>query len=411
MSLATPPRKRSRTKGELEKSSHGHFEADAGFPSLAVVSAYYPSHGGGIELVCAEIVAGLSSAGHQVCWLAFDEAPPIGGQRRTIVPLKGTDFVYRKFGVPFPLVSWSGFSILRRGIADAEVCLIADANFMVSVCAFVLCLLAGRPIVLVQHVGQPSVRSRILGLIIGFGGLLLVKPMLRRADHLVFVSQAVLKHFAGLKRKNAPEVIGHGVATDLFMPCGAADKTALRIGFGLQPDRPIACFAGRLTATKGIAVIVELARQRPDWQFAIAGSGPFSPPGANPPNLTWLGHLSQESLADLYRCSNVLLLPSQSESFSLVVREALASGIAVICNEQVCETDPEIARFLETCLVNLDDIQGTMLGFSEALDRIGQQSAEAARDYVCRECSWQNIVARYSQIICRLAGRSGAPWQ
>jgi glycosyltransferase involved in cell wall biosynthesis len=40
-------------------------------------------------------------------------------------------------------------------------------------------------------------------------------------------------------------------------------------------DGKVACFVGRLTESKGISVIAELARLRPDWTFAVAGIGPI----------------------------------------------------------------------------------------------------------------------------------------
>src|SRR4051812_6439213 len=45
-----------------------------GNPSIAVFSAYYPSHGGGMELASRDLASVLSSAGMHVEWAAQGEA-------------------------------------------------------------------------------------------------------------------------------------------------------------------------------------------------------------------------------------------------------------------------------------------------------------------------------------------------
>jgi glycosyltransferase involved in cell wall biosynthesis len=51
--------------------------------------------------------------------------------------------------------------------------------------------------------------------------------------------------------------------------------------------------------------------------------------------VTWTGFLDREEPALAYRAADVLVLPSDSEPWALVVQEAMASGLAVVASDVV----------------------------------------------------------------------------
>ena len=367
--------------------------------AIALFSAYYPSHAGGVELVCAELARGLLSAGMQVEWAAQGNNLPAHDISAHCTPLPGTDVVYAMSGVPLPLPMPWALPTISRIAKRAGVVVIAEANFALNVVAFVAAKLHRKPILLIQHVGKPSTVSKVARLVMLLGEKLAARPMVRSADAVVFVSPVVARHFEGERTKSECLTIGHGVDMEKFFLAPSADRTVDRDALGLNRDDKVACYVGRLTESKGISVIAEMARLRPDWTFALAGKGPVDPARWNLPNVRAMGQLDRGDVGRLYRGSDVMVLPSQLESFSLVVREALACGSTVLCSGQILDTDPGLAPYITTEVVDLSDISATAARFSAALDHLTIAPREEARDYVASRCSWAAINAHYIRLI------------
>lgn len=104
--------------------------------------------------------------------------------------------------------------------------------------------------------------------------------------------------------------------------------------------RPQSCtllFVGRNWVRKGGAIAVETARKLNEEGIAttlrLAGC---NPPGPLPPFVEVLGHISKSEpqgykrLVDLYRTSDILILPSRAEPFGIVVAEAAAFGLPAL---------------------------------------------------------------------------------
>lgn len=366
--------------------------------TAALFSAYYPSHGGGLELSCADLSRALANAGIAVDWLSHRSAalPDIAGTRCT--PLSGTDLIYELSGIPLPLPApWTVLTI-AAAVKRADLTIVAEANFILSVVAFWVARWYRKPILVVQHVGKPSTVSRAARLVMRVGERIAVRPMLRRADAVVCVSPVVARHFADLPQSRFV-TLGHGVDVETFRPPVDADERASdRAALGLG-DGHIACFVGRLTRSKGIDIIAGMARRRPDWTFAIAGIGPIDPSTWGLGNVIELGQLDRHDTARLIRASNALILPSPSESFSLVVREAMASNCRVLCSPQILETDPGLVGYIETEVVDIDDPDATSARFAMALDRPVAGLEAGARAYIVEHCSPKTIENRYIELV------------
>ncbi len=385
--------------------------------AVALFSAYYPSHGGGMELACVHLADALAEVGIGVEWVSqaygLVPAPDHDGPLKRYTPVQGTDIVYRLSGIPLPIPAPWALPAIARAIRRADVAIIAEANFILSLIAFWIAKWHRRPVLLVQHVGEPATVSKLARLVMRFSEAVLVRPMLRRANAVVCVSLVVARHFADLSRP-AFLTIEHGIDTDCFRPPvdeeeRASDRTAIGVG----NDRKLACFVGRLTKSKGIEIIAEVARLRPDWTFAIAGIGPVEPASWGLGNVIALGLLDRAAVARLYRISDVMVLPSPSESFSLVVREALASGCGVLCSPQILETDSGLAPYVETAHIALNEANETAIRVAAALDRHKGRSGPLARDYIIDHCATDAVNRRYVGLVERLAsGHAGNDeWQ
>jgi glycosyltransferase involved in cell wall biosynthesis len=392
-------------KSRVLRSLRSRSSAQAVTADAAVFSGYYPPHAGGIELVCADLIHGLCHLGMNINWVALEGGPFAVHANCTLSPLKGTDIVYRRSGVPFPLPWPTSTAAVWSAIRNAKVIVIAEANFPISIAAFAMAKIKSKPILLMQHLGAPSTVSGIARMVMCLAERIAVRPMLRAADSVVYISPAVANYFADVRTRHVPQLIGHGVDTDLFAPC-AGGRLVDRGDLGLAPNAKIACFAGRCTVSKGIEVVMRMARLRPDWHFLIAGDGPIDPASQDLPNLTALGHVDRPTLAKVYRVADVLVLPSCSESFSLVVREAMAAGTRVLCGDQILETDPRIHEYVTARAVDLQNPEATAQTFAAALDEPSVSAAESRRAYVIEHCSWPNVFRAYAGIIRNLAASS-----
>ncbi len=358
-----------------------------------------------MELACADLAGALVQAGMSVEWLSqrSGNLPDIPGVRCT--PLSGTDMVYALSGVPLPMPAPWSFPVMAAAMKRADVAIIAEANFILSVIAFLIAKYYRKPILVIQHVGEPSTVSNLARLVMRMGERAAVRPMLRRADAVVCVSPVVARHFADLPQSHFL-TIGHGIDVDGFRPpVDAEERASDRAALGLAGER-IACFVGRLTRTKGIEIMAGIAQRCPDWTFAVAGIGPVDPTGWGLDNVIALGQLDRVDMGRLYRASDVTILPSPSESFSLVVREALASNCGVLCSPQILETDSGLVGHIETESVDIDEPDATSARFAAALGRHARHPGTGARDYIVEHCSPAAVHRRYIELIGGLATSS-----
>lgn len=375
---------------------------------IAVVSAYYPSHGGGIELATRHLVQDLLAGGWCVRWLAQQDGELPDLQTPSCRPLRGTDLLYRLSGIPLPFPYPSAIGRIWGAVGQSAMVVIAEANFPVSVLAYAIARFRSRKVLLVQHVGQPSTVSPVARRVMKLGELLFARRMVRNADAVVYVSPAVATHFSAVRTSGATTTIGHAIDTGLFtLPDGIRGKQSARENLGLPQHGKLACIVGRITPSKGAFVIRALAAHLPGWTFAFAGSGPIDPAQWGLPNVVALGQLDRSAIAQLYRASDALVLASQSESFSLVVREAMASGCRVVCGEQILETDSGLEGFVETAAIDLSDPAATAARFAALLESEPKAAAPAMRSYVVERCSPEANRAAYGALVERLADTAG----
>jgi glycosyltransferase involved in cell wall biosynthesis len=116
--------------------------------------------------------------------------------------------------------------------------------------------------------------------------------------------------------------------------------------FQLRPDRRRIVFSGRLIEVKRCDLVIDafaaIAEARPDWDLLILGDGPLKAllqsrlPHHLTSRVTWTGFLpDQRDVSAMYRLSDILVLPSDWEPWALVINEAAAAGLAIVCTNVV----------------------------------------------------------------------------
>jgi glycosyltransferase involved in cell wall biosynthesis len=119
----------------------------------------------------------------------------------------------------------------------------------------------------------------------------------------------------------APERVvlwSRGVELEIFKP-----------GRAMSHDlaRPIFLYVGRVAVEKNIAAFLALELPGSKW---VAGEGPLlTKLQAEHPDVRFTGVLGQAELASLYNAADVFVFPSRTDTFGLVLLEALACGCPV----------------------------------------------------------------------------------
>ena len=375
---------------------------------ILILSHYFQAHRGGVEIVAGRLAEELAALGCEMQWLATGdegaEATCPALRRRS---LAASNLVEEKLALPYPLLAPQAFAAIGAAVQDADVVLAHDALYMTSVAGFLASRIYRKPFVAVQHIGLVPYRNPLLAALMRAGNRSLVEPILARAEQVVFISETTHGHFAALEFKRRPFVIFNGVDASIFTPPNsAADIAAARRRSNLPAGVPIALFVGRFVEKKGLAIIERLARARPEVLFVLAGWGALDPAQWGLPNTRVFSSLSGASLAPLYRAADLLLLPSVGEGFPLVVQEALACGLPVLCGAETAAADPEAEAFLVGVEIG-PDLDGTARAFDEALTahvaRSRDATARATRAaFAARRYAWSAVALKYRKLLSDL---------
>lgn len=147
--------------------------------------------------------------------------------------------------------------------------------------------------------------------------------------------------------KNQVNVVNPGVDLEIFSP---GDQFLARKEFGIPQDAIVFTFVGRVQPLKAPDILIKAVHQfiqnHPNFKTRVrlVICGGLSGTGLEKPtalvnlvselqlteNTIFLPPSSKEKLANLYRASTVVVVPSYSESFGLVAVEAQACGTPVI---------------------------------------------------------------------------------
>jgi glycosyltransferase involved in cell wall biosynthesis len=377
---------------------------------LLMLSHYFAEHRGGVEIVAGALARGLANQNIDVIWAATGEGGPSESSSLRRLPLLAWNGAERAVGVPYPVLLPSAWRQVFAAVAGADVVIAHDALYLSSVAGFLAARLRNKPFIVIQHIGTVPYRNPILRGLMAAANRLVAAPILARADQTVFISELTRRHFEAIRWRRQPLLFFNGVDTTMFTPPGkAADVARARGTFGLPAAGPIALFVGRFVEKKGLPLLERIARANPEISFACAGWGPLDPHVWGLSNVRVFSNLSGHRLAELYRACDALILPSVGEGFPLVIQEALAAGLPVVCGAETATADPEAARFIIGVPFDADAPEAAAGAFGAALRGVMGAAPRdaAARSAFARErYNWAETVARYAQVARDLTGPS-----
>ena len=231
---------------------------------------------------------------------------------------------------------------------------------------------------------------------------------------------ATLESHARKPFRRPVEVVPNGIEVDRFHPEIRAPDWRERCGL---PEGPVATFLGRLTVDKGVHrfldAISEL-RDRRDLRAIVGGAGPEearvrerirTEPGLAG-RVRFIGRVAEEEKPALLAQSTIFVLPSTSDTSSLALLEAMASGCA--CLVSSVGGPAEIVQDGTTGVAFDPRSPGTLArGLTELLDAPERVRAlgRAARADVQRSASIdlaaRRFISLYELVLAERSARAG----
>jgi len=242
----------------------------------------------------------------------------------------------------------------------------------------------------------------------------LVKRAVKAIVHPLFLRQFDMFLPTGtrsaqyLRRYQVPEsrirIVPYCIDVDAFASAAArrrADRERLRAEFGADGGEKIVLFVGKLIALKEIATLFDALARLVAWgravRLVLVGSGPLAGELAAMANaralpVTFVGFVNQTRMPEVYAAADVLVLPSSSETWGLVVNEAFACGLPAIVSDRVGCAPDMIITGLTGSIVPVGDIEG----LARAVAYWTDIRSTRGRDDDAVRCAIGEITARYS---------------
>lgn len=373
---------------------------------ILVVTHYYDAHGGGVEIVARRLIDHLAQAKkYRFVWAASDGDDLPDGTCVAALPMAACNIAERRLGFPWPLWSPVALGGLNKAVKEADIVWLHDTLYMGNMAAYVLARWHGKKVLVTQHIGLVPYRNPVLRFMMKAATRLIGETLLRRADQTVFISDRVAEACGRrMKFRRSPRMIANGVDTDLFYP--VSNKAGVRRTWGLAEGRPVLLFVGRFVEKKGLAVLAELARRMTDVVWVFAGHGPMAPEAWNLPHVRVFRDRRGRALAELYQMADLLVLPSVGEGFPLVVQEALACGLPVLCGPETAQGSLAAREVLQVAEIVAYDPVATARLWHRKIEACLAHPAESGKLVACARAawSWSDAAARYEEIFAELGG-------
>jgi glycosyltransferase involved in cell wall biosynthesis len=219
-------------------------------------------------------------------------------------------------------------------------------------------------------------------------------------------SRSVFEELGMAELRRPHRVVSNPIDTGLFTPLRSNDRDSLRALFGLSG--PTITYAGRLGPEKNIDVLLHAVAAMRDrgvvTELAIAGHGSHEPilhglaaALGIEAQVKFLGTLPQNDLAGLLQASDTFAIMSTSETQSMVLLQAMASGVPVVA--AATRALPEFVGPANGILVEPDDpaalarALGDLLAAPEQRRLLGSGGRQSAEKYAVETVTdeWETL--------------------
>ena len=278
----------------------------------------------GVAMTLGRLCDGLRAKGHRVHVIRSGEGGGPGETRAASLPLPGYKEV--RVGLPGP------FRLRKRWLKRRPDAVYVATESPLGHSAIKAANALEIPVAAGFHTNfhQYMEQYRLGGL--QPAAMAYLKRVHKRADLTMAPSADVVEM---LTREGFHKVrlLGRGVDTVLFDP--AKRDAALRASWGARSESPVVIVVGRVAAEKNLGFAMECFRKMrerlPDLRCVVVGDGPLREKlAAEHSFVHFAGMRGGEDLARHYASADILLFPSETETFGNVLLEGIASGLVVV---------------------------------------------------------------------------------
>ena len=151
----------------------------------------------------------------------------------------------------------------------------------------------------------------------------------------MFVQSAEYIGEIGRFHRGAATVVPSGVNTGLFTPPDPSTARGGRLRDKyLGAHDHLAVFVGRVAAEKNLQAIMRHVAvfQERNIGVVFVGDGPFADEVRASSDIPVTGYLFKDDLADAYRSADLFLFPSLTDTYGMVLLEAMGTGLPIVCS-------------------------------------------------------------------------------
>ncbi|MDI6644892.1 MAG: glycosyltransferase [Methanobacteriaceae archaeon] len=160
-----------------------------------------------------------------------------------------------------------------------------------------------------------------------------IKFILKNSAKIFVVSNAVKKEVMKIDNvEHKTKITWNAVDLERFNP---NNKNLFKEKLGLELDKPIILFVGNLVSQKGVEYLIKAKKYiKTDSYLLIVGNGPLQKElktivkNEDLKDVLFIG--PRDDVEMIMPQCDVVVLPSISESFGIVILEAMASGVPVV---------------------------------------------------------------------------------
>ncbi|CQD19385.1 glycosyl transferase family protein [Mycobacterium lentiflavum] len=214
-------------------------------------------------------------------------------------------------------------------------------------------------------------------------------------------------------------VVRNGVDSDVWYPAGPADTGSVLAELGVDPNRPMVAFVGRITRQKGVGHLVAAAHHfSPDVQLVLCAGAPDTPEIADEvrtavaelasvrTGVFWIREmLPVAELREILSAATVFVCSSVYEPLGIVNLEAMACATAVVASD-VGGIPEVVVDGVTGSLVHYDaeDASGYQTGLAKAVNELvadpakAERYGRAGRRRCIDEFSWAHVAEQTLEI-------------
>ncbi len=373
-------------------------------PAALLVSHHYPPHIGGLGLVVQKQAQSLDAHGYQVVVLTsrYGQIRDVdrGATGIQVIGVPCSHILERILNIPFPLFSVSLIWRAWRQVRRAQVVHIHDVFYLSSWVTGVLALLLRKPMLITQHVAMVDHSSGFVMLAQRLVYATFGRWLFSAARKVVVYNQNVQSFLLSM---GVPQgrilFLSNGIDTTAFRPAPPEERSAIRQRFELPHGRPLVLFVGRLVEKKGYHVL--LAARDPAYDLVFVGPGPI-PKDGRVEGVHWMGPRDQDQTAQLFRACDLFAFPAIGEIFTLVMQEAMASGLPVVTTDDPAYGGSMVSRCITVSQRDAASFRAAIartLSDPQVLRRLSAESREVAvRSFDWRK-NFHPLEAVYAEIL------------